>query len=46
MGTNCGPVLTDLFLPAGEADFFHGLLKKKLEKRENLSRPLIPASGI
>jgi hypothetical protein len=27
MGTNCGPLLTDMFLHAYEADFFHGPLK-------------------
>ena len=27
MGTNCGLLLTDMFLHAYEADFFHGPLK-------------------
>jgi hypothetical protein len=28
MGTNCAPLLADLFLYSYEADFIHGLLKK------------------
>ena len=28
MGTNCAPLLTDLFLYSSEADFIQGLLKK------------------
>jgi hypothetical protein len=27
MGTNCGPLFTDMFLHAYETDFFHVLLK-------------------
>ena len=29
MGTNCAPLLADLFLCSYEADFIQGLLKKK-----------------
>lgn len=29
MGTNCGPLLADLFLHANEPTIFQGLLKKK-----------------
>jgi len=29
MGTNCAPLLADLFLYSYEADFIQGLLKKK-----------------
>ena len=32
MGTNCAPVLADLFLYSYEADFIQGLLKKKEKK--------------
>ena len=32
MGTNCAPLLTDLFLYSYEADFIHGLLKKNEKK--------------
>ena len=32
MGTNCAPLLADLFLYSYEADFIHGLLKKNEEK--------------
>jgi hypothetical protein len=34
MGTNCAPLLTDLFLYSYEADFIQGLLKKN-EKKPN-----------
>jgi hypothetical protein len=32
MGTNCAPLLADLFLYSYEADFIHGLLKKNEKK--------------
>ena len=32
MGTNCAPLLADLFLYSYEADFRHGLLKKTEKK--------------
>jgi hypothetical protein len=32
MGTNCAPLLADLFLYSHEADFIHGLLKKNKKK--------------
>jgi hypothetical protein len=32
MGTNCAPLLTDLFLYSYEADFIQGLLKKNEKK--------------
>ena len=32
MGTNCAPLLADLFLYSYEADFIHGLLKKNKKK--------------
>jgi len=32
MGTNCAPLLADLFLYSYEADFIHGLLKKDEKK--------------
>ena len=32
MGTNCAPLLADLFLYSYEADFIHGLLKKNKNK--------------
>ena len=32
MGTNCAPLLADLFLYSYEADFIQGLLKKKREE--------------
>jgi hypothetical protein len=32
MGTNCAPLLADLFLYLYEADFIHGLLKKNEKK--------------
>ena len=32
MGTNCAPLLADLFLHAHEADFLHGILKNKDKK--------------
>ena len=32
MGTNCAPLLADLLLYSYEADFIHGLLKKKEKK--------------
>jgi hypothetical protein len=32
MGTNCPPLLTDLFLYSYEADFIQGLLKKNEKK--------------
>ena len=43
MGTNCAPLLTDLFLHAPEADCHQGLLTNKDRK---LARSLIPASVI
>ena len=43
MGTNCAPLLTDLFLHAPEADCLQGLPTNKDRK---LARPLIPASVI
>jgi hypothetical protein len=32
MGTNCAPLLADLFLYSYEADFIQGLLKKNEKK--------------
>ena len=32
MGTNCGPLLADLFLNSYEADFIKGLLRKNEKK--------------
>jgi hypothetical protein len=32
MGTNCSPLLADLFLYSYEADFIQGLLKKNEKK--------------
>jgi len=32
MGTNCAPLLADLFLYSYEADFIQGLLKKNKKK--------------
>jgi len=32
MGTNCAPLLADLFLHAYEADFLRGVLKNKDRK--------------
>jgi hypothetical protein len=32
MGTNCAPLLANLFLYSYEADFIQGLLKKKEQK--------------
>jgi hypothetical protein len=32
MGTNCAPLLVDLFLYSYEADFIQGLLKKNEKK--------------
>ena len=32
MGTNCAPLLTDLFLYSYEADFIQGILKKNEKK--------------
>ena len=32
MGTNCAPLLADLFLHSYEVDFIQGLLKKKEKK--------------
>jgi hypothetical protein len=32
MGTNCAPLLADLFLYSYEADFIHGLLKENEKK--------------
>jgi hypothetical protein len=32
MGTNCAPLLADLFLYSYEANFIHGLLKKNEKK--------------
>jgi hypothetical protein len=43
MGTNCAPLLADLFLHAYEAAFF---VASQVKKIENLPRPLIPASVI
>jgi hypothetical protein len=43
MGTNCAPLLADLFLHAYEADFLQGILKNKDRK---LAKTLIPASAI
>jgi hypothetical protein len=43
MGTNCVPLLTDLFLYSYEADFTQGLLKKTEKK---LPDPLISHSAI
>jgi len=40
MGTNCAPLLADLFLYSYEADFIQGLLKKKRKD------PLISRSAI
>ena len=34
MGTNCAPLLADLFLYSYEADFIQGLLKKKEKRKE------------
>jgi hypothetical protein len=42
MGTNCVPLLFDLFLYSYEADFTQGLLRKTEKK---LSDPLISHSG-
>ena len=42
MGTNCAPLLANLFLHAYEADFRQGLLKNKDRK---LPRLLLPASA-
>jgi len=43
MGTNCAPLLADLFLYSYEADFIHGLLKTNEKKLIRLlfSRPAI-----
>jgi hypothetical protein len=43
MGTNCAPLLADLFLHSYEADFLQGILKNKDRK---LAKTLIPASAI
>jgi len=43
MGTNCAPLLVDLFLHAYEADFLQKILKNKDRK---LAQTLIPASAI
>ena len=43
MGTNCVPLLADLFLCSYEADFIHELLKKNEKK---LARSLISRSAI
>jgi hypothetical protein len=43
MGTNCVPLLTDLFLYSYEADFTQGLLRKTEKK---LPDPLISHSAI
>ena len=43
MGTNCAPLLADLFLYSYEADFIQGLLKKNGKK---LADPLISRSAI
>jgi hypothetical protein len=43
MGTNCAPLLTDLFLHAYDADFLQGLSRIKID---NKTRPLIPSSVI
>jgi hypothetical protein len=43
MGTNCAPLLADLFLYSYEADFIQGLLKK-IEKK--LARSFISRSAI
>ena len=43
MGTNCAPLLVDVFVYSYEADFIHGLLKKSEKK---LTDPLISRSAI
>ena len=43
MGTNCAPLLADLFLYSYEADFIQGLLNKSEKK---LTDPLISRSAI
>ena len=43
MGTNCAPLLVDLFLYSYEADFIQGLLKKNKKKQ---AHPLISRSAI
>jgi hypothetical protein len=43
MGTNCAPLLADLFLYSYEADFIQGLLKKnekKLARSFNFTFPI------
>ena len=44
MGTNCAPLLADLFLHAYEADFLQGFLKNK--DRKFAKAFIIPASAI
>ena len=43
MGTNCAPLLADMFLYSYEADFIQGLLKKNEKK---LADPLISRSAV
>ena len=43
MGTNCAPLLADMFLYSYEADIIQGLLKKNEKK---LADPLISRSAI
>ena len=43
MGTNCAPLLVDLFLYSYEADFIQGLLKKNKKKQ---AHPLISRSAM
>ena len=48
MGTNCAPLLADLFLYSYEADFIQGLLKKnekKLARCIRLDGPAARCSG-
>jgi hypothetical protein len=43
MGTNCAPLLVDVYIYSYEADFIQGLLKKSEKK---LTDPLISRSAI